>query len=88
MKSSGSEYPRSESARPGAIVVVVVLLLCPGPAGAVCRWNLTNVHLYFRWTHFAQGLQPSQGRLDWTHWSQACFEVVARVAEAEPFRRV
>lgn len=34
-----------------------------------------------------QGLQPSQGRESWTHWSQACFEVVARDAEAEPFLR-
>jgi hypothetical protein len=34
------------------------------------------------------GLQPSQGRLDWTHWSHACFEVVAREAEAAPFRRL
>jgi hypothetical protein len=33
-----------------------------------------------------QGLLPSQGREDWTHWSQACLEVVARDAEAEPFR--
>ena len=33
------------------------------------------------------GLAPSQGRLDWTHWSQACFEVVAREA-AEPFLRI
>lgn len=27
--------------------------LCPGPAGAVWRWNLTNVHLHLRWTHLA-----------------------------------
>lgn len=32
-------------------------------------------------------MQPSQGRLAWTHWSQACFDVVAREAEAEPFLR-
>jgi len=34
-----------------------------------------------------QGLAPSQGREDWTHWSHACLEVVAREAEDEPFRR-
>ena len=33
-----------------------------------------------------QGLEPSQGRFVITHWSQACFEVVARVAEVEPLR--
>ena len=34
-----------------------------------------------------QGLAPSHGREDWTHWSHACLEVVAREAEDEPFRR-
>jgi len=34
-----------------------------------------------------QGLAPSQGREDWTHWSHACLEVVAREAKDEPFRR-
>jgi hypothetical protein len=34
------------------------------------------------------GLQPSQGRLEVTHWSQACFDVVAREAAAVPFRRL
>jgi len=34
-----------------------------------------------------QGLAPSQGSEDWTHWSHACLEVVAREAEDAPFRR-
>ena len=35
-----------------------------------------------------QGLAPSQGREAWTHWSQACLEVVARdAAAAAPFLR-
>lgn len=34
------------------------------------------------------GLQPSHGKLDWTHWSQACFDVVARQLDALPFLRV
>lgn len=38
--------------------------------------------------HFEHGLAPSQGRVEITHWSQACFDVVARVDDAEPFRRV
>ena len=33
-----------------------------------------------------QGLEPSQGRFVMTHWSQACLEVVARVADVEPLR--
>jgi hypothetical protein len=33
------------------------------------------------------GLDPSQGRLVCTHWSQDCFEVVAREAEEAPLRR-
>lgn len=33
-------------------------------------------------------MAPSQGRLDWTHWSQACLDVVARDAAAvAPFLR-
>lgn len=36
--------------------------------------------------HLQQGLEPSQGRFVITHWSQACLEVVARVAEVEPLR--
>ena len=36
--------------------------------------------------HLQQGLEPSQGRFVMTHWSQACLEVVARVAEVEPLR--
>lgn len=59
----------------------------PGPTGAVWRWNLTNVQRHLRWMHLAQGLAPSQGREDWTHWSQACLEVVARLAAPEPLRR-
>ncbi|KAF9483216.1 hypothetical protein BDN70DRAFT_874095 [Pholiota conissans] len=59
----------------------------PGPAGAVWRWNLTNVQRHFLLTHLAHGLQPSQGSESWTHWSQACFDVVARDADAEPFLR-
>lgn len=31
------------------------------------------------------GFEPSHGRLDCTHWSQACFEVVARQFDAFPF---
>ena len=32
-----------------------------------------------------QGFAPSHGRLEVTHWSQACFDVVALDALAEPF---
>ena len=28
--------------------------LCPGPIGAVWRWNLTNVQRHLRWTHLAE----------------------------------
>ena len=37
--------------------------------------------------HVQQGLAPSQGRLDWTHWSHACLDVVARIADVDPLRR-
>lgn len=60
----------------------------PGPTGAVWRWNLTNVQRHLRWMHLAQGLAPSQGKEDWTHWSQACLDVVALLAAPEPLRRV
>lgn len=33
-----------------------------------------------------QGFEPSHGRLVITHWSHACLEVVARLAEVEPLR--
>ena len=34
-----------------------------------------------------QGFAPSHGRLEVTHWSQACLEVVALDAAAVPLRR-
>jgi hypothetical protein len=37
--------------------------------------------------HLQQGLAPSHGNVDWTHWSQACFEVVALLVEEVPLRR-
>jgi hypothetical protein len=37
--------------------------------------------------HLQQGLAPSHGKVDWTHWSQACLEVVALLAEEVPLRR-
>lgn len=58
----------------------------PGPMGAVCRWNFTKVQRHLREIHLEQGFEPSQGRFVTTHWSQACLEVVARVAEVEPLR--
>lgn len=51
--------------------------------GRVDHWNGS---LRRRWEDLQQGLEPSQGRFVMTHWSQACFDVVARVAEVEPFR--
>lgn len=60
--------------------------LCPGPTGAVWRWNLTYVQRYLRCIHFPQGLHPSQGKLPCTHWSQDCLLVVARLNDVDPFR--
>lgn len=34
------------------------------------------------------GLAPSHGRVAITHWSQACFDVVARVEDCWPLRRL
>lgn len=36
--------------------------------------------------HSQQGLAPSQGSVDCTHWSHACLDVVARQAAAAPLR--
>lgn len=34
------------------------------------------------------GLAPSHGKVAITHWSQACFDVVARVEDCWPLRRL
>lgn len=52
MKSSGRRPPRAIGARCDALGIVFGGG-CPGPAGAVWRWNFTYVHRHFRCTHLA-----------------------------------
>lgn len=37
------------------VLAEVPEFLCPGPEGAVCRWNFTKVHGVLRALHFAVG---------------------------------